>query len=776
MSALCLPIIFPWYLLTMRMLNRIWKKLLAIYLVITIPFLLILVAIFISDVNLHSSETIDDKVEDVRLAGKIFGGFIEETFEDQQSLGIVITKIEHSPEEITDFIAPMKVAHFLNGSWFLNTEKRVVGGLPPKNGADLSKNKAMGAASGKRNVLTNLEENTMQITLASRITKGGKTAGFLLSEFKVYNFAKIFPLSQGSAQGIVVIDANGNLVFQNIQAKTPANRHWKNLPAVKKALDGKTTKTSSFKPPGFKELIGALKPVDGLGWVAGAFTEKSVALAPVRRSEIMNTLAALGLVIIALLISMFFATSIARPVKKLSYAAEELGGGNLDREITVNSGDEVQVLSRNLNDMRLKLKQTLGELKKQLHERKVKLDRTKFLQTIGSISASNLRANNLAQQAIDFVTSSFNIKPAFVMLYNPDAKGLEIIAERGLPLQIPRPSRVVRLDEPRNVIEVFRTGKPLVVEDIDKAHLRRQTESEIKLIPWVKSLVIVPLVSKERVIGALSFASEKRGFFNQDNLSLWQAAADDMATGLENSLLYENQEKISSTLQKSFLPGKIPPIKGLDIGVHYQSATAEAAVGGDFYDFVKLGGRRWAIIVGDVSGKGVEAAADTAMIKYILRGYLFRGFPLADSLSEVNDMIQKQLTRGRFVTLAVVVYLGHGVFELVNAGHPRPFLFQKSKGSFIKESGLAVGVFPGKTYKVTRLRLAAQDLLALYTDGLTEARVNSSLFGEEGLRRLITNEASLSTNDLAQRLSSTAKNFADGVLSDDLLVMIIKRI
>jgi len=249
-----------------------------------------------------------------------------------------------------------------------------------------------------------------------------------------------------------------------------------------------------------------------------------------------------------------------------------------------------------------------------------------------------------------------------------------------------------------------------------------------------------------------------------------------LATGLENSLLYESQEKISSTLQKSLLPGKIPSIRDLDIGIHYESATAEAAVGGDFYDFVRLKRKKWAIIVGDVSGKGIEAAADTAMVKYILRGYLLRGFSLADSLSELNNMVQKQLTSGRFVTLVIALYQGNGVFELVNAGHTRPFLFKKPNGSFVKESGLAIGVFPGKSYNITRLKLDPQDLLVLYTDGLTEARVNSELFGEEGLRRVVTEKAGLGIKDLAESLSASAKTFANDILSDDLLAMVINRV
>jgi len=121
---------------------------LAIYLVITIPFLLILAGIFISEVNLHITETIDNKVEDARLAGDIFENFIDETLEDQQSLGIIITEIEHKPKEITDFIAPMKNAHFLSGAWYLNAEKKVVGGLPPKNGADFSKKQLISLAGG----------------------------------------------------------------------------------------------------------------------------------------------------------------------------------------------------------------------------------------------------------------------------------------------------------------------------------------------------------------------------------------------------------------------------------------------------------------------------------------------------------------------------------------------------------------------------------------------------------------------------------------------------
>jgi serine phosphatase RsbU (regulator of sigma subunit) len=209
--------------------------------------------------------------------------------------------------------------------------------------------------------------------------------------------------------------------------------------------------------------------------------------------------------------------------------------------------------------------------------------------------------------------------------------------------------------------------------------------------------------------------------------------------------------------------------------VRYRAATDTARVGGDFYDLVMLGPGRLMIIVGDVCGKSLSAAAQSAVVRYMLRAYAAEGSP-GEALSRLNSAVIAQTPNQPFVTL-VVAYLdvARHMFEYAVAGHPRPIILA-GHGEFpmAGEGNVPVGIFRGAVYPTNRAILPDDSRVVLYTDGITDARIGGKLFGEKRVRETIHANLGLSAQELADALLETVKDYAGGVLADDCAVVTIR--
>ncbi|TET53681.1 MAG: hypothetical protein E3J54_03660, partial [Actinobacteria bacterium] len=236
---------------------------------------------------------------------------------------------------------------------------------------------------------------------------------------------------------------------------------------------------------------------------------------------------------------------------------------------------------------------------------------------------------------------------------------------------------------------------------------------------------------------------------------------------------YESERRIASILQKSLVPQEIPKIKGLEIDFYYQSATKEAEVGGDFYDFFKLPDGRWGIVVGDIAGKGIGVAAETARVKYLLRDRAYTGLSPDQVLSSINEALLKQETE-RFTTLTYGIYdVKTSVFRFTNAGNPYPYFVRDD--CFLTITSLPVSVIEKQTYPFKEIKFRKNDTLIMYTDGLVEARVNANLFGEERVRNYVRKNAHLGLKELLIGLADDARTFSGDNLVDDILLLGIRK-
>lgn len=250
---------------------------------------------------------------------------------------------------------------------------------------------------------------------------------------------------------------------------------------------------------------------------------------------------------------------------------------------------------------------------------------------------------------------------------------------------------------------------------------------------------------------------------------------DQKIAELELKDAYEAQYHIAQTLQKSLLPPKMPKISDLEIKFFYQSASDGAEVGGDFYDVFRLSSGAHGIVVGDVSGKGIDAAAETAKVKYLLRDRAYYDSSPNNVLSKVNNAIFKQAIDQHFTALTYCIYDSFSsVLKISNAGNPYPYCLSKNK--FIQLSGVPLSIMPKQSYPSTDIRLKKGEIILIFTDGLTEARINNSLFGSTRVKNYMKNNShNKSLNQIIKGLVREARNFSNNHLRDDILILAMRK-
>jgi serine phosphatase RsbU (regulator of sigma subunit) len=232
-----------------------------------------------------------------------------------------------------------------------------------------------------------------------------------------------------------------------------------------------------------------------------------------------------------------------------------------------------------------------------------------------------------------------------------------------------------------------------------------------------------------------------------------RARAERMST--EIGRMYVEQRSVAETLQQAILPHEVPAIPGMQIAVRYLPGVSGTEVGGDWYNVVPLGGDRFVFVVGDVSGRGMRAAATMAALHYASRAYALEGHPpgvILDQLARTMDIAED----GHFATvLCGLVDVGTHEVTLANAGHLPPLVCGGDGASLIQaKPGWPIGIPGSAAFEPTLLTTAARDTLIAYTDGLVERRGETLDAGLKRLKETATVQCESSLDDLLTSLVS----------------------
>jgi serine phosphatase RsbU (regulator of sigma subunit) len=371
-----------------------------------------------------------------------------------------------------------------------------------------------------------------------------------------------------------------------------------------------------------------------------------------------------------------------------------------------------------------------------------------------------------------------------------DAAVLRIPHERGDAL-VPAAAHVreERLAEPlRHIMSlpqpispvrpsVYRSGDVVVLDAETATALGPAHEPLIPFLDQGSTAAVIPLAAHERILGTLTLLSlSVEEPIGAETLEAAVSIAGPTALALDNARLQQQRKEFTEAMQSTLRAQSDPSFPGLEVAAVYAPAT-RVEVGGDVYDFLELADGRLAVVLGDVTGHGIDAAADMAMAKFVFRS-LAREHPEPDDfLTAANEVVVSEIGSGKFITmLYLTLDPKSGELACASAGHPPPRLVKPgAEPEAIEVSGLALGVEGGQRYDTARLQLEPGATVVLYTDGLPEARHAGELYGEKRLNGMLLANAERPAQEIAEALVQDCRDFA-GELGDDLAVVVLKRV
>jgi PAS domain S-box-containing protein len=338
---------------------------------------------------------------------------------------------------------------------------------------------------------------------------------------------------------------------------------------------------------------------------------------------------------------------------------------------------------------------------------------------------------------------------------------------------------------PIGVGAVLRTGQPQFFAEFPYEQLEGRLPGDERLDVLrqlqVNSVMIVPLLARGRVIGAMQFVQAESGRnYTSDDLALARSIAGRVASALDNVRLYERQRSIARTLQASLLPASVPELTGAAVAVRYWAAGEATEVGGDFYDVFPLSSGRMGMVIGDVCGKGPQAAAVTGLVRHTLRAAARHEDDPAAVVREVNQSI---IDAGQdlFCTAVYgVIERDHEAFgvRLVASGHPLPIVVERSgEVTEAGQHGNPLGIFDEIKAITERTVLRPGDTLVLYTDGITDVPPPHDL-DSQAMRKLVSTAATGSTTaeEIADRIFDAVQEIKPLEARDDDIAMLVVRI
>jgi serine phosphatase RsbU (regulator of sigma subunit) len=292
------------------------------------------------------------------------------------------------------------------------------------------------------------------------------------------------------------------------------------------------------------------------------------------------------------------------------------------------------------------------------------------------------------------------------------------------------------------------------------------------------SLICVPVWDGDTSYGTLTLLRlAGQGPFETADLGLAEVLGEHLGIAIRVDRMFRRRSEVAEALQASLLPARLPEVPGLEVAPVYLPATNSPEIGGDFYD-VFPHGDGWAVAVGDVCGKGQEAAAMTAAARHAMRALANQGGTPAGVLAAASDVLLAGDYDERFVTakLAYLRWEGRQLqVDLGGAGHPGPAVVRADgRVEILDGDGLPLGLFPDARPSQARLELGEGDLLFFYSDGVTDARSARMGFLEDRLADELAAVAGRSASEAARAVTDLVAKFSRGELRDDVTVLAIK--
>ena len=385
------------------------------------------------------------------------------------------------------------------------------------------------------------------------------------------------------------------------------------------------------------------------------------------------------------------------------------------------------------------------------------------LERLTEAALGNLSLDDLLQELLGHVCDLLDTDTAAILLLDEERNVLEVRAERGLYGEVE--SRFTVPVGAGFAGRIVAERRSIAIDDVSRAEVISPV-----LRQKVKSLLGVPLLTDDRIIGVMHVGTIKPRAFTAEDTVVLQLASDRAARAIDRARRFQQEHETAVTLQRSLLPDRLPDIPGLALAARYLPGAAGTEVGGDWYDVIPLGDGRVAIAMGDVVGRGIQAASLMGQLRNGLRAYAIEGHSPTAVLERLDRLVQS-LNPGRMATLLFMVLEPDGRnIVFANAGHLPPLVVAEDRSPRLLEGarGVPLGVLPYASFDETTARLEPGSTLVIYTDGLVEERGISIEIRLADLQRAASADFE-GPNELCERLLREMLPEGPGV--DDVAVL-----
>ena len=397
--------------------------------------------------------------------------------------------------------------------------------------------------------------------------------------------------------------------------------------------------------------------------------------------------------------------------------------------------------------------------------------RTKQLDSLLEISktvTATLNLDEVLRRLADEITKLFGLDACALMLMDDLSGRLRL--GHGTGLKTRRKYAYYDLASPL-AAQIGRTGRRLVVKHLAAS---QHLVTDIAVREGFSSAICIPLKNAGKVVGAaVGFTKETRSF-PRSQKDIMRPLGELAGVAIRNARVYRQKYKMAAILTQRLVPSSIPHVEGLDIGHKFMPAHE---VGGDYYDFLNVGSGKIAVVMADVAGHDVESAEYISMGKNVLRAYAREHVSPAKVLSKTNGLICDDTRADVFISLFYgVIDLENKSLRHANAGCERPLLYRPSDGSVMTLSadGMLLGIAGKSKYQEREIKLNSGDVIAMFTDGLTEAGVGKNRFGADGVASAIAANAHLDAQHIADAISDALFEFVRGRMTDDVAIVVVK--
>jgi len=433
-------------------------------------------------------------------------------------------------------------------------------------------------------------------------------------------------------------------------------------------------------------------------------------------------------------------------------------------------------------------RQIEDERERLLAEAEARAEREGLLNRIGTILRDSTDPNAIQRQATAALGAALNADRCFSMACE-EARDLSVVSQEWRRDGLAPLAGAYQLSDYQMILDPLQSGGTLVVQDV-RAEARFAPLAPALERLGLRAAVWVPLFDDGRLVGlvGVAMAGAARAW-TPDEVALVETVAAQTRTAAEAARLRLREHNIATHLQEALRPAVPDAVPGLQLKKYYEVALAEAEVGGDFYDVFSIDKGCTALVVGDLSGKGLAAAAQVSTVRNMLRAMIYPAPTLAEAVTRLNDILAENELLTGFATLFVGVYdSGAGTLTYVNCGQEPGLVRRAGRGESdagrveeLLPTGPVLGTFPGVVFREQSVSLAPGDALALFTDGLTEAGPSrTDMLGIEGVTALLCALRPLSAavgadqraEDFLLTLIAGVDEYAQSGVRDDVCVLV----